>query len=254
MTGAETATAEDASEVVTAGMVVIGDEILSGRTRDTNVHYLANFLGALGIDLVEVRMVPDVEERIVEAVNALRARCTHVFTTGGIGPTHDDITADAVARAFGVPIDVDERAVAKMLERYKREELTPARLRMARIPAGAELIDNAVSKAPGFRIGNVHVMAGVPAIMQSMLDAVAPSLTRGRPMLSATIEAGLPEGAVADPLRAIAAANADVLIGSYPYFDGSRYATRLVVRSRDEGRLAAVVAAVEDMVAAVKAG
>jgi len=237
---------------VTAAMLVIGDEILSGRTKDKNIGYVADFLTALGIDLLEVRVVPDIEAMIVEAVRALSARYTYVFTSGGIGPTHDDITADAVAKAFGVGIDVDPRAVAMMRERWAEGDLTPARLRMARIPEGAELIANAVSKAPGFRIGNVHVMAGVPAIMQSMLDAVAPTLTTGRPLLSETIEAGLPESVVAEPLGAIARDNPDALIGSYPYFDGSRYATRLVVRAREPERLAAVAAAVTAMVEALR--
>ena len=237
---------------VSAAILVIGDEILSGRTKDKNIGYIAEYLTAIGIDLSEVRVVPDVEARIVSALNALRADYDYVFTTGGIGPTHDDITADSVAKAFGVPIDVDPRAVAMLQERFSDAELTPARLRMARIPAGADLVPNAVSKAPGFRIGNVVVMAGVPSIMQSMLDAVAPSLSTGQKMLSETIDAGLPEGAVAEPLGAIAKANADVIIGSYPYFDGSRYATRLVVRARDAGRLAAVAADVAAMVAAVR--
>jgi molybdenum cofactor synthesis domain-containing protein len=245
--------ATQTDEVVTAGMLVIGDEILSGRTKDRNIGYVAEYLTAIGVDLAEVRVVPDIEARIVEAVNALRSRYTYVFTTGGIGPTHDDITADAIARAFGVAIDVDPRAVERLKERFTGAELTPARLRMARIPAGAELIDNPVSKAPGFRIGNVHVMAGVPSIMQGMMDAIGPTLRTGRRMLAETIEAGLPESVVAEPLGAIAVANPDVMIGSYPYFDGSRYATRLVVRARDAERLAAVAAAVTAMVEEARA-
>ena len=165
---------------VTAALLVIGDEILSGRTKDKNIGYIAEYLTNIGIDLREVRVVPDVEAEIVAAVNALRDRYTYLFTTGGIGPTHDDITADCVAKAFGVPIDIDERARAMMLERYKPEDLNEARLRMARIPAGAELIENPISKAPGFRIDNVIVMAGVPAIMQAMLDNVAPTSRRAR--------------------------------------------------------------------------
>ncbi len=155
---------------VTAALLVIGDEILSGRTKDKNIGYIAEYLTGIGVDLSEVRVVPDVEAEIVAAVNALRTRYTYLFTTGGIGPTHDDITADAVAKAFGVAIDIDPRAVAMMQQRYQPGELNEARLRMARIPAGADLIENPISKAPGFRIGNVFVMAGVPAIMQAMLD------------------------------------------------------------------------------------
>jgi molybdenum cofactor synthesis domain-containing protein len=246
-------TPDSEEHTVTAAILVIGDEILSGRTKDKNIGYIAEYLTAIGIDLSEVRVVPDVQERIVSALNALRAEYDYVFTTGGIGPTHDDITADAVAKAFGVSIDVDPRAVAMLKERFSDAELTPARLRMARIPAGADLVANAVSKAPGFRIGNVIVMAGVPAIMQSMLDAVAPTLATGRRMLSETIDAGLPEGAIAEPLGAIAKANPDAILGSYPYFDGARYATRLVVRTRDAARLIKVAAEVAAMVAAVRA-
>src|SRR3954465_4746702 len=164
------------SSIVTAAILVIGDEILSGRTKDKNIGYIAEYLANIGVDLKEVRVVPDVEEEIVAAGNARRSRYTYLFSTGGIGPTHDDITADAVAKAFGVPIDVDPRAKAVMRERYRPEDLNEARLRMARIPQGADLVENPVSKAPGFRLGNVIVMAGVPAIMQAMLDKVAPTL------------------------------------------------------------------------------
>lgn len=238
-------------DAVTAAILVIGDEILSGRTKDKNIGFIADYLTALGIDLMEVRVVPDIEDRIISALNALRADYTYVFTTGGIGPTHDDITADAVAKAFGVPIGVDPRAVAMMRERYSDADLTPARLRMARIPAGAELIANPVSKAPGFRIGNVHVMAGVPSIMQAMMDSLAPTLRTGRRMLSETIEAGVGEGAIAETFAAIAAANPDTILGSYPFHDGTRFSTRLVVRARDPERLAAVAAEVAAMVAAL---
>ena len=189
------------SDAVTAAVLVIGDEILSGRTKDKNIGTIADYLTAIGIDLREVRIVPDVAEAIVEAVNQLRARHTYLFTTGGIGPTHDDITADCVAEAFGVGIDVDPRARAMLLERHKPEDLNAARLRMARIPDGAALIPNPISKAPGFHIGNVFVMAGVPAIMQAMLDQIGPGLARGAAMLSETIEArGLPEGTYAGRL------------------------------------------------------
>src|SRR4051794_12428737 len=178
------------SEVITAAILVIGDEILSGRTKDKNIGYIAEYLTNIGIDMREVRVVPDIEDEIVAALNALRARYDYVFTTGGIGPTHDDITADAVAKAFGVTIDEDPRAIAVMMERYAPADLTPARRRMARIPAGSDLIDNPVSKAPGFRLGNVIVMAGVPSVMQAMLDHAAQGLRTGALMLVETIEAG----------------------------------------------------------------
>lgn len=168
---------------VTAAVLVIGDEILSGRTKDKNIGYIADYLAQIGIDLREVRIVPDVEDEIVEALKALRHRYTYVFTTGGIGPTHDDITADAVGKAFGVPVIEDPRALALLLERIKPEDLNAARRRMARIPQGGDLVENKISKAPGFMIGNVIVMAGVPAIMQAMLDGVAPRLKTGAKML-----------------------------------------------------------------------
>jgi molybdopterin-biosynthesis enzyme MoeA-like protein len=244
----------DGAPAVTATMLVIGDEILSGRTRDKNIGHCAEFLGAMGIDLVEVRIVGDQADVIIEAVNALRARSDYLFTTGGIGPTHDDITADCVAAALGVPIDVDPRAVAILRERYTDGELTPARLRMARIPQGATLIANPISKAPGFMIGNVVVMAGVPSIMQAMLDDAARHLKGGRPMLSRTIEAGgLPEGRYAEPLGFLQKASPGAVIGSYPHFDGERFRNRIVVRARDEALLDRVGAAVEDLVATLAA-
>src|SRR5215210_6595219 len=216
-------------DLVTAAILVIGDEILSGRTKDKNIGYIAEYLTGLGIDLKEVRVVPDEEAEIVAAVNALRARYTYLFTTGGIGPTHDDITADCIAKAFGVPIDVDERARAMMLERYKPEDLNEARLRMARIPAGADLIENPISKAPGFKLGNVIVMAGVPAIMQAMLDQVAPTLKTGARMVIETLEAdGLAEGLYAEGLGEIAQAHPAVSIGSYPSFSSSGFRNQIV--------------------------
>ncbi len=239
--------------VVTAALLVIGDEILSGRTKDRNIGYAAEYLTAIGIDLREVRVVPDVEDEIVAAVNALRGRYDHVFTTGGIGPTHDDITADAVAKAFGVGIDVDPRAVALLKERIPEANLNSARLRMARIPDGAELIENSVSRAPGFSIGNVHVMAGVPVIMQAMLDAVASRLSKGTPVTSRSIPAGLKEGDIATPFGEIQAAFPDVTMGSYPSFDERiGFTTTLVLRSRDVARLEAAEAAVKTMLADVK--
>ena len=235
---------------VTAAILVIGDEILSGRTKDRNIGYIAEYLTNSGIDLREVRVVPDVEEEIVGAINALRLRYTYLFTTGGIGPTHDDITADCVARAFGVSIAVDERAVNVMLDRYKREELNAARLRMARIPAGAELIDNPISKAPGFMIGNVIVMAGVPNIMQAMLDDVAPRLRTGSRVLARTVDAaGLGEGIYAAGLAAIAVAHPAVSIGSYPAFQAGGFRNQIVLRSRDEAALEAAEKAVIGFIA-----
>jgi molybdenum cofactor synthesis domain-containing protein len=235
--------------IVTAALLVIGDEILSGRTKDKNIGHVADFLTALGIDLREVRVVADEEGAIVEAINALRARHTYLFTTGGIGPTHDDITADAVAKAFGVSIGHDPRAVAMLRERYSAEDLNEARLRMARIPEGADLIDNPISRAPGFFIGNVAVMAGVPSIMQAMLAAIAGRLSSGPRMLSTTIEAaGLPEGLYAEGLGAIQKAHPGSVIGSYPHFDGRAFANRIVVRSRDEAIIDAAKGDVEALI------
>ena len=243
-----------ASQTVTAAILVIGDEILSGRTKDKNIGYIAEYLTNIGVDVREVRVVPDIEAEIVTALNALRHRYTYVFTTGGIGPTHDDITADCVAKAFGVSIDVDPRARALLLTRIAEKDLNEARLRMARIPAGADLILNKVSAAPGFRIGNVHVMAGVPTIMQAMLDEVAPTLKTGVKMLSESVRADLREGDIGTPLGQIAKAHPDVMIGSYPFQDEGRPNTNVVIRSRDPDKLAAAKAAVEEMLAQVKAG
>jgi molybdenum cofactor synthesis domain-containing protein len=239
---------------VTAAILVIGDEILSGRTKDKNIGYIAEYLTAIGIDLKEVRVVADEEADIVAAVNALRRRYTYLFTTGGIGPTHDDITADCVAKAFGVPIDYDPRALAIMRERFAEADLNEARKRMARIPDGADLVLNKVSKAPGFWIGNVIVMAGVPAIMQAMLDDVAPKLRTGAKMLSATVRADAREGDIGTELGEVAKAHPGTTIGSYPFFDDARGPnTNIVVRARDAGSLAAAKAAVEAMLARVKA-
>jgi len=238
---------------VTAALLVIGDEILSGRTKDKNIGYIAEYLTGIGIDLREVRVVPDEEPEIVSAVNALRGRYTYVFTTGGIGPTHDDITADAVAKAFGVSIGHDPRAVALLRERYNPEDLNEARMRMARIPAGADLIENPISKAPGFRLGNVIVMAGVPSIMQAMLDQVAPSLETGVRMVVETIAAdGIAEGLYAEGLGAIAAANPGVSIGSYPSFSSSGFRNQIVVRGKDPAAVAAAVTTVRALLTRLK--
>jgi molybdenum cofactor synthesis domain-containing protein len=250
------AQAAPSREIVTAGLLVIGDEILSGRTKDKNIGYTAEYLTAIGIELREVRVVADDEAAIVEALNAMRARYTYVFTTGGIGPTHDDITADSVAKAFGVTIDHDPRAVAilKAALAARGIELNESRLRMARIPAGADLVVNKVSNAPGFWIGNVIVMAGVPAIMQAMLDEVGPKLRTGGKVLSETVRADAREGDIGTELGEIAKAHPDVTIGSYPFFDDKRGPnTNVVVRSRDPQKLAAAKAAVEAMLKQVRA-
>ncbi len=240
------------SEPVTAAVLVIGDEILSGRTKDRNIGTIADRCTELGIDLSEVRIVPDDEAEIVAALNALRARYTYVFTTGGIGPTHDDITADAVANAFGVRIAEDPRAIALLLERIKPEDLNAARRRMARIPEGAALVENSVSKAPGFWIGNVIVMAGVPAIVEVMLNAVTPKLAGGALTRARAISAdGLPEGAYAAALTEIAGAYPGVSIGSYPSYQEGRFRNEIVVRGKAEAEVAAAVAQVESMVAAL---
>ena len=242
-------------ELVTAGVLVIGDEILSGRTKDKNIGYIAEYLTALGIDLMEVRVVGDEESAVIDALNALRHRYTYVFTTGGIGPTHDDITADCVAKAFGVAIDIDPRALAIMQERLASTgtEMNDARLRMTRIPKGADLVLNKVSGAPGMWIGNVIVMAGVPSIMQAMLDEVAPKLKTGVRMLAETIRADAREGDIGTELGEIAKANPQVAIGSYPFFDPQRGAnTNVVLRARDAEKLALAKAAVEEMLQRVR--
>ena len=233
---------------ITAAILVIGDEILSGRTKDKNIGYIAEYLTNVGIDLREVRVVPDVEEEIIAAVNALRQRYTYLFTTGGIGPTHDDITADSVAKALGVAISEDPRAIKLLLERIKLEDLNEARRRMARIPHGAELIENAVSKAPGFMVENVIVMAGVPSIMQSMLDNVAPRLKTGAKMLVESIDTGgLPEGAYAAGLTEVAKAYPSLSIGSYPSFIDNRFRNQIVVRGKIADEVQAGIQAVAAM-------
>src|SRR5436309_5737943 len=242
-------------DLVSAALLVIGDEILSGRTKDKNIGYIAEYLTALGIDLKEVRVVGDIEVEIVTAVNALRERYTYVFTTGGIGPTHDDITAECVAKAFGVPIDHDPRAVEILKARLAQTggEMNEARMRMTRIPAGAELVHNKVSAAPGFWLGNVIVMAGVPSIMQVMLDEVAPKLKTGIRILSETVRADAREGDIGTPLGEIAKAHPEVAIGSYPFFDEQHGPnTNVVLRARDAQKLSAAKSAVEAMLARVK--
>jgi molybdenum cofactor synthesis domain-containing protein len=227
----------------TAAMLVIGDEILSGRTRDANMFHLAGELTKAGIVLKEVRVVSDDHAAIVAAVNALRGAYDEVFTSGGIGPTHDDITADAIAAAFGAHIDVRVDARAILAEHYARSgtELNEARLRMARIPDGARLIDNPISKAPGFSLGNVHVMAGVPNIFQAMLASLMPTLTGGEPLLSQSLRVLRGEGEIAKPLADLAAEFVDLSFGSYPFVKDGAYGTNLVVRGTDAARLDAAM-------------
>jgi molybdenum cofactor synthesis domain-containing protein len=242
--------------VVTAAVLVIGDEILSGRTKDKNVGFLADCLTEIGIDLKEVRIVPDEEPEIVAAVNALRGRYGYVFTTGGIGPTHDDITAESVAKAFGVAIDYHPRAVEIMRARVAQTGgvMNEARMRMTRVPISATLVLNKISAAPGFWIGNVIVMAGIPSVMQAMFEYVVPQLKTGSKMLSDSIRANCREGDIGTELGAIAKKFPEVVIGSYPFVDENNYAnTNVVVRSRDPQRLAAASAAVEAMLVRVKA-
>ena len=242
------------SDTVTAGLLVIGDEILSGRTKDVNIAATAEFCTELGIELREVRVVADVTDDIVDALNALRARYTYIFTTGGIGPTHDDITADAVAKAFGVALPIHPEARAMLEARWKQTgtEVNEARLRMARIPEGADLIVNAVSAAPGFRIGNVHVMAGVPIIMKSMLEAILPTLKGGKKVLSMTVPARIGEGNIGGPLGQLQLEYPDVKMGSYPQMGAGYVRTELVLRSADEARLKEATAKVQTMVDAAE--
>ena len=233
----------DPNRIWTAALTVIGDEILSGRTQDKNIAQIAAWLNVQGIRLREVRVVPDVTEAIVEAVNTLRARNDYLFTTGGIGPTHDDITVDAIASALGVEVVVHPEARA-VLDRYyeSRGGLTEARLRMARVPEGATLIENRMSGAPGIRHGNIFIMAGVPHITAGMLDALTGTLEGGLPLLSATIGCWVAESEVADLLRGVEKAHGDCQIGSYPFFREGRTGANFVVRSTDQAALDACIA------------
>lgn len=240
------AMAFDMSERIwTAGLVVIGDEILSGRTQDKNVAQIALWLNVQGIRLSEVRVVPDVQERIVEAVNAIRTGYDYCFTTGGIGPTHDDITVDAIAAALGVPVVVHPQARAVLEKHYEaRGGLTDSRLRMARVPEGADLIVNRMSGAPGIRIGNVFILAGVPHITAGMLDALTGTLEGGKPVVSGTVGCWVAESEIADLLRETEKAHAGVAIGSYPFFREGRTGANFVVRATD---LALVEACIADL-------
>ncbi len=243
------------SKIPTAAVLLIGDEVLSGRTKDKNLGFIADYLTALGIDLKEARVVSDDENDIVAAVNALRQRYTYVFTTGGIGPTHDDITADAIAKAFGVGISHHPEASEILLKHFAElgREANEARMRMARIPHGADLILNSVSKAPGFRMENVHVMAGVPKVMNAMMDAIAPTLSAGIKMQSRTVEFLGGEGDVAKPLKEIQDTYEGVVLGSYPFETPQGFATNLVLRSRDAAMLEAAVTKVAEMAQALQA-
>lgn len=235
----------------TAGLLIIGDEILSGRTQDKNIAQIARWLNLQGIRLAEVRVVPDVQERIVAAVNALRSANDYLFTTGGIGPTHDDITVDAIAAALGVPVVVHPKA-RSILEAYyeSRGGITVARLRMARVPEGAELIENRMSGAPGIRYQNIFILAGVPHIATLMLDSLSGTIEGGKPLLSRTIGCWVPESEVADILRDTERAHEGTQIGSYPFFREGRVGADFVIRSTDESRLETCV---EDLVARLQA-
>jgi molybdenum cofactor synthesis domain-containing protein len=234
--------ASDGEERVTAAVLIIGDEILSGRTQDTNLRDIARYLGVIGVDLAEARTVPDVMDEIVDALNALRARYDYVITTGGIGPTHDDITADAVARAFGVELEEHPEIMAMLSARWGGE-VNAARRRMARVPVGGALVKNPVAGPPGFTIGNVFTLAGVPQIMRGMLEDVGPRMRGGRPTVSRTVRVeGSGEGVIAAPLEAVAKAHPDMSLGSYPFFSADGYGSNLVVRSRDADALAGAVA------------
>ncbi|MDO1584599.1 competence/damage-inducible protein A [Rhizobium oryzicola] len=243
------------AKIVTAAMLAIGDELLSGRTKDKNIGHLADLLTLSGIDLKEVRIVADEEDAIVEALNALRARYTYVFTSGGIGPTHDDITADAISKAFGLPCVHDAEAMRLLGEMYARRnmEFTEARQRMARMPQGARHIANPVSTAPGFIVENVYVMAGVPQVFQAMVDNVLPELQSGAKMLSRALPCPYGEGDIGTLLGAIQKAHPETSIGSYPKYDGQRFSTELVVRARDQAALDAAAEAILAMIRDIEA-
>lgn len=233
----------------TAAMLVIGDEILSGRTRDSNMHFLAGKLSEIGVDLKEVRVIGDEHGAIISAVQALSRAYDHVFTSGGIGPTHDDITADCIAAAFDREIDIREDARAILAEHYQRSgsELNASRLRMARIPEGATLIENPVSAAPGFKVENVHVMAGVPSVFQEMVATVLPSLSGGKPLVSRTMRIERGEGDIAGPLSDLADEYPGLAIGSYPFQKDGIYGAHVVIRGNDAAEIDAAMAKLEAM-------
>ncbi|MCC6920853.1 MAG: competence/damage-inducible protein A [Alphaproteobacteria bacterium] len=233
----------------TAAILLIGDEILSGRTQDLNLAYISKKLNDVGVQVREARVVPDIESEIVAAVNALRARYAYVFTTGGIGPTHDDITADSIAAAFGMKCDFHPEAYAMMEANYPPGEFTEARKRMARTPVGAALIPNPVSKAPGFRVENVFVMAGIPRVMHVMLEGALPLLEGGRPVLSRSVGVHMPEGRFGTALGELQGRFPDIGIGSYPFLREGRYGASLVMRGTDRARVDAAAVAVHAMLA-----
>ena len=234
---------------VTAAVLIIGDEILSGRTQDTNLNFIARYLATYGVDLAEARIVGDIPEEIIGALNVLRTRYDYVITTGGIGPTHDDITADCVAEAFGVKL-YEHPEILAMMEARWQGELTPARRRMARVPEGGVLVRNAVQGPPGFQIGNVFVLAGVPMVMRGMMDDVIPKMRTGAVVIARTVRVeGAGEGVIAEPLGALAKAHPDLSLGSYPFFGPEGYGANLVVRGRDG---AEVERTVEELLAVLK--
>ncbi|HUZ72695.1 MAG TPA: molybdopterin-binding protein [Stellaceae bacterium] len=229
--------ADTGAPIVTAAVLIIGNEILSGRTQDANLAYIAQGLGGVGVVLREARVIPDIADTIVAVVNALRATYDYLFTTGGIGPTHDDITSECVARAFSLPLTLHPEAHRQFLSYYAPGELNEARLRMAKTPEGATLIPNPISRAPGFRIGNVFVMAGIPRVMQAMFDSVKGDLKGGPPVLSRTVSCGVPEGLLAEGLGAIQNRYPDLDIGSYPFTRRGSFGVALVLRGREVARL-----------------
>lgn len=233
---------------VTAAVILIGDEILSGRTQDLNLAYISTWLNVRGIQVHEARVIPDDEDVIAHTVNELRAKCNYVFTTGGIGPTHDDITADSIAKAFGVKIDYHPEVLRMLAEHYKEGEFTEARKRMARIPEGGTLVPNPISRAPGFQVENVFVMAGIPRIMQAQLEGVADRIVGGFTVISRTITVRMAEGNVAEKLTAVQERFADVSIGSYPSFHADGPAAALVMRARDEDMLDEAADAIRQMI------
>ena len=234
------------SEQPTAAVLIIGNEILSGRTQDSNLAHIARELGEIGVRLAEARVVQDIEAEIVDALNALRHRYTYVFTTGGIGPTHDDITSSCVAKAFGLPFGRHPEAERRLLAYFPPEKVNPARMRMAETPEGAELIDNPVSIAPGFRVENVYVMAGVPSIMRAMFDGIKAKLKGGPRLKSKSLTVYAPEGEIAEPLAQIQASHATIDVGSYPFSRDGRYGTTIVFRGIDEAALASGYAALTE--------
>lgn len=237
-------------KIYTACLVIIGNEILSGRTQDKNLAYLAEFLNGLGVRLREARVIPDVEDTIIHTINEMRLEHDYVFTTGGIGPTHDDITAGCIAKAFGRPLILHPEAHARLKEYYGPEGLTSARARMAHTPEGAELIDNPISRAPGFRVENVYVLAGVPQIMQAMLQSLRHKITGGAPVKSMAVVAKIPESIIAGPLGELQDRFPDSDIGSYPFFRNGEAGTSLVVRCTDETMLNDIVAELSGIVRA----